>query len=185
MSNSHIWYVDLVRKIRCPSISKMYHCSALIWFAFLLWISELKESSQFDLYRFLFHSSILLYLLLHSHCTINEIMSESNSVEVQAMPTPVPMSFPAILRNSKLSDRYSYLRENETIIRDNTPSNNSVPKRKTREDKEGKRWVRRRENARFTGNPYVVFARPGSRDMQIDLPTAKKTFVSSPPFYPC
>ncbi|PAV18746.1 hypothetical protein PNOK_0558900 [Pyrrhoderma noxium] len=103
-------------------------------------------------------------------------MSESNSVEVQAMPTPVPMSFPAILRNSKLSDRYSYLRESETIIRDDTPSNNLVPKRKTREDKEGKRWVRRRENARFTGNPYVVFARPGSRDMQIDLPTAKNTF---------
>ena len=139
--------------------------------------------SQFDLYRFLFHPNIVLYLLLHFHCTINEIMSESNSVEVQAMPTPVPMSFPTILRNSKLSDRYSYLRESETIIRDNTPSNNSVPKRKTREDKEGKRWVRRRENARFTGNPYVVFARPGSRDMQIDLPTAKKTFVSSPPYF--
>jgi len=48
---------------------------------------------------------------------------------------PVPMSFPSILRNSGLTSRYSHLVD-------------TVQPKKVwrRNDNEGKRWVRRREN---------------------------------------
>ena len=49
----------------------------------------------------------------------------------------VPMSFPSILRNSGLPSRYAHLVE--TV----KPNPNKVWRRN---DNEGKRWVRRREN---------------------------------------
>ena len=55
---------------------------------------------------------------------------------------PVPMSFPSILRNSGLTRRYAHLVE---------PTGSPIvpvqPKNVwRRDDNEGKRWVRRREN---------------------------------------
>ena len=54
---------------------------------------------------------------------------------------PIPMSFPAILRGSGLVDRFAHLR----------PSGVSAPahpKKNRRDEKEGKRWVRRNDNGR-------------------------------------
>ncbi|EJD02906.1 uncharacterized protein FOMMEDRAFT_140714 [Fomitiporia mediterranea MF3/22] len=88
------------------------------------------------------------------------------------------MSFPAILRNPKLSDRLTHLRESSTShILGDKPT--VASHKRSHEDKEGKRWVRRRENARFANNPHVVQA--ASRDAQIDPPTARRTFVSASP----
>src|SRR5258708_15184111 len=54
---------------------------------------------------------------------------------------PVPMSFPSILRNSGITGRYAHLVETRS---------STVPAQPTkvwrRNDNEGKRWVRRREN---------------------------------------
>lgn len=53
----------------------------------------------------------------------------------------IPLSFPSILRNPGISDRFGYL--------SSVKPNNTVPivaKRNRRDDKEGKRWIRRQEN---------------------------------------
>ena len=66
---------------------------------------------------------------------------------------PVPMSFPAILRTAGLSDRFAHLR----IAPDRaavTASPGAHPK-KRREDREGKRWVRRKENGASTCTEIV------------------------------
>lgn len=54
---------------------------------------------------------------------------------------PVPLSFPAILRNPKLVDRYAHLRERSVAA----PPKASISKAR-RDEHEGKRWIRRREN---------------------------------------
>jgi len=62
---------------------------------------------------------------------------------------PVPMSFPAILRAPKLTDRFAHLRlatESGELASDATKL---MAKKDKREDREGKRWVRRKENGRF------------------------------------
>ncbi|KAH9062471.1 hypothetical protein EDB87DRAFT_1712526 [Lactarius vividus] len=52
-----------------------------------------------------------------------------------------------------------------------------------RNDNEGKRWVRRRENARFTDNPHITA--PSKRDLEPPLPTLLTTFpVPLPPYLP-
>lgn len=66
----------------------------------------------------------------------------SGKSEVQASgDSPVPLSFPAILRNPKLADRYAYLRERPVAVQPKT----SLSKAR-RDEREGKRWIRRREN---------------------------------------
>ncbi|PCH35923.1 hypothetical protein WOLCODRAFT_166545 [Wolfiporia cocos MD-104 SS10] len=65
---------------------------------------------------------------------------------------PVPMSFPAILRTPGLSDRFAHLLP---ALGDRVAVP-AVPKRNRRNDKEGKRRVRRKENAQFVGNAQVV-----------------------------
>jgi hypothetical protein len=55
--------------------------------------------------------------------------------------TPIPMSFPAVLRNPKLTDRLSHLHIAAGI--DTVPAR---IKKNFREGREGKRWVRRKEN---------------------------------------
>lgn len=54
---------------------------------------------------------------------------------------PVPLSFPAILRNPGVSHRFAHLHADQTISR-------SLPVKKSikRDDNEGKRWVRRKDN---------------------------------------
>ncbi|EIN11659.1 hypothetical protein PUNSTDRAFT_63118 [Punctularia strigosozonata HHB-11173 SS5] len=91
---------------------------------------------------------------------------------------PVPMSFPAILRNPGIADRYAHIRPASVHA--------SVPPvtRKLRADtKEGKRWVRRSENARFVGNPHIV---PATRkDYSLTLPDVRSTFPKPlPPYLP-
>lgn len=66
-----------------------------------------------------------------------------NVVEPAYVSAPIPMSFPAVLRNPKLTDRFAHLRISASGTRDITPVQ---PKKNSREDREGKRWVRRREN---------------------------------------
>jgi len=59
---------------------------------------------------------------------------------------PIPMSFPAILRASKLADRFAHLR---LASGPDEPTSDAVVKQNRREDREGKRWIRRKENCRF------------------------------------
>ncbi|EJD02908.1 uncharacterized protein FOMMEDRAFT_28541 [Fomitiporia mediterranea MF3/22] len=107
-----------------------------------------------------------------------EVTGEAGKTE--STINPVPMSFPAILRNAKLSDRFAHLRESSTshILGDKPISTSH---KRSREDKEGKRWVRRRENARFANNPHVVQA--ASWDAQVDPPSARRTFPEPLPSY--
>ncbi|TFK53654.1 hypothetical protein OE88DRAFT_1696678 [Heliocybe sulcata] len=77
------------------------------------------------------------------------------------------MSFPSILRNPGLAD----------------PGHATSPavKRKSRDDKEGKRWIRRKENARFTGNPHIVLAT--RKDLSLPTPYISPTFPEPLPAY--
>jgi hypothetical protein len=72
--------------------------------------------------------------------------------ETPAPINPVPMSFPAALRNPKLPGRLSQIREeslrSEIAVR---------VKRKTRDDKDGKRWIRRQENGTHLVFTNVLF----------------------------
>ncbi|KAI1795687.1 hypothetical protein LXA43DRAFT_1167359 [Ganoderma leucocontextum] len=82
------------------------------------------------------------------------------------------MSFPAILRNPGLSDRFAHLR-----VQTHTappPSVSVSAKRNRRDDKEGKRWVRRKENARFVGNAHIVV--PSNKDFTVPAPSSRPTF---------
>lgn len=62
---------------------------------------------------------------------------------------PVPMSFPAILRVPKLTDRFAHLRLASGSGELTSDVTKLVVKKDKREDREGKRWVRRKENGRF------------------------------------
>ncbi|KAI0268879.1 hypothetical protein BC834DRAFT_1026134 [Gloeopeniophorella convolvens] len=92
---------------------------------------------------------------------------------------PIPLSFPSILRNPGLNSRYSYLRESTRPA-----SAPAQPKKvRRRDDNEGKRWVQRRENARFTGNPHITA--PSRRDLDTPIPVAQATFpIPLPPYLP-
>ncbi|GJE97724.1 hypothetical protein PsYK624_139450 [Phanerochaete sordida] len=92
---------------------------------------------------------------------------------------PVPMSFPAILRGSGgVADRFAHLRasgERGGVL------SAAAPKKNRRDEKEGKRWVRRKENARFVGNPHI--ARPSASDLSVPVPRTRSTFPSPLPTY--
>ncbi|KAI0705074.1 hypothetical protein C8T65DRAFT_653130 [Cerioporus squamosus] len=95
---------------------------------------------------------------------------------------PVPMSFPAILRNPGLSDRFAHLR-----LRTQSPAASTPVAR----------WVRRKENgtcsritlsrsyecapARFVGNAHIVA--PSKRDFSIPAPSGRTTFPEPLPHY--
>jgi hypothetical protein len=65
---------------------------------------------------------------------------------------PVPMSFPCVLRNSGLSSRYAHLVD---------PVGPVQPKKVwRRNDNEGKRWVRRRENGASHLIPCIQLSLP-------------------------
>jgi hypothetical protein len=61
---------------------------------------------------------------------------------------PVPLSFPSILRNPGLTSRFAHLVEPTQL----SPDPSSVQSKKVwrRNDNEGKRWVRRRENGEYS-----------------------------------
>lgn len=56
---------------------------------------------------------------------------------------PVPLSFPSILRNAGLASHYAHLVETAGPL---GPAPAQAKKVWRRNDNEGKRWVRRREN---------------------------------------
>jgi len=61
---------------------------------------------------------------------------------------PLPMSFPAILRTSGINDRFAHLRVG--LDRSSSAPAPGTPKKNKRDDKEGKRWVRRMENGSYS-----------------------------------
>lgn len=61
-------------------------------------------------------------------------------------PGLIQMSFPAILRAPKLADRFAHLRLTSASEDSTCDSARLVIKKNKREDREGKRWVRRKEN---------------------------------------
>ena len=73
--------------------------------------------------------------------------ANANSIDSVPLPStedkgPVLLSFPSILRNPGLTSRYAHLVESR-----GPPSAPTQPKKLwRRNDNEGKRWVRRREN---------------------------------------
>lgn len=73
---------------------------------------------------------------------------EIDNVEVPNAPTPgpIPMSFPAVLRNPKLADRFAHLRI-ASSVGELTPLK---IQKNNREDREGKRWIRRKDNGQQT-----------------------------------
>ncbi|KAL0956299.1 hypothetical protein HGRIS_002456 [Hohenbuehelia grisea] len=90
---------------------------------------------------------------------------------------PIPLSFPAILRNPGIATRFAHLHGSQSVPH----SSSTVPKKHKRGDNEGKRWVRRKENARFVGNPHVVQATRG--DYATNVPHPKPTFPEPLPAY--
>lgn len=110
------------------------------------------------------------------HCTSNMASQDSvNSTPVQAEPqarsrtkeitlasggrpidTPLPLSFPSILRNPGISDRFAHLR----VQPSKTPAPIFSKKLKNRTDENGgKRWVRRKDNGSFLScQIYCIFS---------------------------
>ncbi|PPQ70958.1 hypothetical protein CVT24_009958 [Panaeolus cyanescens] len=90
------------------------------------------------------------------------------------------LSFPAILRNPGLNTRFAHLHGTSTASpprgSDTTPA-----KKRQREDREGKRWIRRKDNARFVGNPHVVPA--AKKDYALTFPNLHPTFPEPLPSY--
>ncbi|KAL5485274.1 hypothetical protein ACEPAI_7916 [Sanghuangporus weigelae] len=106
--------------------------------------------------------------------------SAEHNEQSESTINSVPMSFPAILRSAKLADRFAYLRE--TSVAGNGGSQTLISsKKRSRDEREGKRWIRRRENAHFTNNPFVVQA--GTQDIQIVPPSTRRTFPEPLPSY--
>lgn len=87
----------------------------------------------------------------------SQIEVEPTKAPSEGVMNPVPMSFPAFLRNAKLADRFAHLR-NSAGEPYSGPAPLSRPSKRLREDHKGKRWVRRKENDRFVGNPHIVAA---------------------------
>ncbi|KAK0485722.1 hypothetical protein IW261DRAFT_1451667 [Armillaria novae-zelandiae] len=95
---------------------------------------------------------------------------------------PVPLSFPAILRNSGLRDRFAHLHASKPFP---PASHTTYPSKKARkrDDNDGKRWIKRKENAQFVGNPHIISAT--KKDYLLDPPSNKTTFPEPlPPYLP-
>ncbi|KAJ7262234.1 hypothetical protein B0H12DRAFT_1271105 [Mycena haematopus] len=92
---------------------------------------------------------------------------------------PVPLSFPALLRNPGLASRYAYLSDSASAK--SKPTAPRKHKTLRRDDNEGKRWIRRKDNARFSGNIHIV--QPGKRDYQQPVPHIRPTFPEPLPVY--
>ncbi|GLB37698.1 hypothetical protein LshimejAT787_0407490 [Lyophyllum shimeji] len=91
---------------------------------------------------------------------------------------PPVLSFPAIIRNPGITGRFAHLQTEQQQI----PAAAPVVKKPKREH-EGKRWIRRKDNARFTGNPHIVAAT--KRDYAVPTPQARATFPEPlPPYLP-
>ena len=96
-----------------------------------------------------------------------EVSVEQHDQAGQSMGpiNPVPMSFPSFLRNPKLSDRYAYLQGSRARVIPEESEATSARRKRTREDKEGKRWVRRKENGMFRSIVVLSCLRMRTLDM--------------------
>ncbi|KZT66388.1 hypothetical protein DAEQUDRAFT_457908 [Daedalea quercina L-15889] len=94
---------------------------------------------------------------------------------------PVPMSFPAILRHAGIGDRFAHLHRGDSAHLRGSAAVSAAPKKNRRDEKEGKRWVRRKENARFAGNAHIVL--PSKRDYAVFPPQTQPTFPQPLPHY--
>ncbi|KAJ6499357.1 hypothetical protein C8R45DRAFT_793754, partial [Mycena sanguinolenta] len=93
---------------------------------------------------------------------------------------PMPLSFPALLRNPGLTSRFAHLSDSVSEkSRPIAPKKHKTLRRN--DDNEGKRWVRRKNNARFSGNLHIV--QPGKRDYQQPIPRIHSTFPEPLPVY--
>ncbi|KAJ7132805.1 hypothetical protein C8R43DRAFT_1133368 [Mycena crocata] len=98
----------------------------------------------------------------------------------RTLDDPVPLSFPSILRNPGIASRYAYLADStredaETIV----PKKHKTSRR---DDNEGKRWIRRKENAKFSHNAHIV--QPGRKDyLPPHGPQIRATFPEPLPVY--
>lgn len=91
---------------------------------------------------------------------------------------PLPMSFPSILRNSGLTSRYAHL-----VGPAGSPTVPSQPKKVwRRNDNEGKRWVRRRENgaSHFTMHARSLFSLPPAPPQPTTLGAQRKNRMPQP-----
>ncbi|KAI0730340.1 hypothetical protein C8Q72DRAFT_874823 [Fomitopsis betulina] len=94
------------------------------------------------------------------------------------------MSFPAILRNPGIGDRFAHLhRIDSAQLRGSVAAAATAASKKKnrRDEKEGKRWVRRKDNARFVGNTHIVL--PSKRDYAVVYPQKQPTFPEPLPNY--
>ena len=60
--------------------------------------------------------------------------------------TSIPLSFPSILRNPGLTDRFAHLRLAPNDKTHSPSAQKTSLKHRKRDDNEGKRWIRRKEN---------------------------------------
>lgn len=110
------------------------------------------------------------------------VAATATTATVVADNGPVPMSFPALLRSSGLGDRFAHLRSGFGGQAESSGGSTTSKKAKNkRDDNEGKRWVRRKENARFVGNPHIVTAT--KKDFALPSPSARSTFPEPLPVY--
>ncbi|KAF8210174.1 hypothetical protein K438DRAFT_1809117 [Mycena galopus ATCC 62051] len=94
-------------------------------------------------------------------------------------PAPIPLSFPALLRNPGLTSRYAHLSDSASERSKPVPPKKHKTLR--RDDNEGKRWIRRKDNARFSENTHIV--PPGKRDYEQPIPQIRTTFPEPLPVY--
>ncbi|KAJ7084331.1 hypothetical protein B0H15DRAFT_390849 [Mycena belliarum] len=92
---------------------------------------------------------------------------------------PIPLSFPSILRNPGLASRYAHL--SDAGHKSDKPLATKKHKTSGRDDNEGKRWLRRKDNARFSGNTHIV--QPAKRDYLTPQPHIRPTFPEPLPVY--
>ncbi|KAF5316915.1 hypothetical protein D9611_003856 [Ephemerocybe angulata] len=96
---------------------------------------------------------------------------------------PPVLSFPAILRNPGLTNRFAHLQGGLKDRDGPKRSYGATAPSKKRDQNDGKRWLRRKDNAHFVGNPHIVAAT--KRDMGIAPPDVRSTFPEPlPPFLP-
>ncbi|KAJ6475312.1 hypothetical protein C8R47DRAFT_1052916 [Mycena vitilis] len=107
------------------------------------------------------------------------MLAVGNTISLDDAAVPIPLSFPSLLRNPGIASRYAHLSEATTPDKLINQKKHRTPKRY---DNEGKRWIRRKENARFAGNTHIV--NPGSRDyLPPPGPQIRSTFPEPLPVY--
>ncbi|KIL65847.1 hypothetical protein M378DRAFT_76282 [Amanita muscaria Koide BX008] len=93
------------------------------------------------------------------------------------------LSFPAVLQNARLASRLAQI---QAVANDQlhlTDVTTLASKSSRKDPYEGKRWVRRKDNAQFIGNPHIVAAT--KRDWTVQPPLVRPTFPEPlPPYLP-